>query len=366
MIKTTHKVSNITLLILSMAALSTVNFVSRANKLNLWYKYKNKAAQLMLDAERIIKEEKIARGIPVDKVNDPNATGLIGEDITPITTDKGFIDMKLMATNPNLAAVIVDMFKEAGLKPGNLVAVGYTGSFPGANLAVLAAIESLGLEAVIISSVGASNWGANNPNFTWLDMENILFTKGIIKHRSVAASLGGSRDEAADLSPEAKRMMEIAIKRNNLIYINEGNIEANVYKRLELYKKFAREKGKKIKCYINTGGGIASLGSSVNGAIIPAGLSRKPSLGKLRKVGVIVNMAQNGASIIHLLKIREIAYEYGLPAVPPSPPVIGQGKVFLEERYSSSVALLGLIFLIAVIFIGLSVDVILIPRFKLR
>ena len=45
---------------------------------------------------------------------------------------------------------------------------------PGANIAVLSAAQAMKVIPVIISSVGASQWGANQLDFTWLDMESAL------------------------------------------------------------------------------------------------------------------------------------------------------------------------------------------------
>lgn len=365
MVRAPHKVSDITLFILAVASLMIVNFASRVTRLNQWYQYKVKSANIMQEAEKYLKEEGILRGVTLNTSDDHGATGLIGEKNSPITTDKGYLDMKIMTTNPNLASVVVDMFKEAGLKQNDLVAVGYTGSFPGANIAVLSAIQSFGLDAIIISSVGASNWGANNPDFTWLDMETALFKKGIFRHRSVAASLGGRQDLAAGASSETKELLEKAIKRNNLIYIKEGNLEANIYKRLQLYKELSQKKGKKIKCFINVGGGSANVGNDGNAQLIPNGLSKRLSVKRLRQTGVIVNMVEQNIPVIHLLKMREIIYKYGLPAIPPSKPMIGEGRVFSEEKYSGSVALLAFAALVIIILLGLTVDFILIPKFKI-
>ena len=33
--------------------------------------------------------------------------------------------------------------------------------------------------AILISSIGSSRWGATDPDFTWLDMEEILFNNGL-------------------------------------------------------------------------------------------------------------------------------------------------------------------------------------------
>jgi poly-gamma-glutamate system protein len=113
----------------------------------------------------------LRKSVFVDVVNDPNETALIGQDITPITTDRGYIEAKLTSTNPNFAAVVVDMLKESELEKNDVVAVAFTGSFPGLNIAVHSALQTLKLKPIIITSVGASNWGANDPYYTWLDME---------------------------------------------------------------------------------------------------------------------------------------------------------------------------------------------------
>ena len=76
-----------------------------------------------------------------------------------------------------------------------------TGSMPGANIAVLTACRALGVIPITITSVGASQWGANLVDFTWLDMESILFENGLISSRSIAASIGGRNDMGRLLSP---------------------------------------------------------------------------------------------------------------------------------------------------------------------
>ena len=42
--------------------------------------------------------------------------------------------------------------------------------------------------------MGASMWGATEPEFTWIDIENILYNIDIFKHKSIAYSLGGRGD----------------------------------------------------------------------------------------------------------------------------------------------------------------------------
>ncbi len=108
-----------------------------------WYDQKLEASQLSNKAAEYLKEIRLHKGVFVDPVNDPNEDALIGQDITPITTDRGYIESKLTATNPNFAAIVVDMLEEAELQKNDVVAVAFTGSLPGVNLAVLSALQTL-------------------------------------------------------------------------------------------------------------------------------------------------------------------------------------------------------------------------------
>ncbi len=297
-----------------------------------WYTEKLRAAILAQDAAEYIKNYRLKNSVFVDAVNDPNETALIGQEYTMITTDRGSIESKLSTTNPNFAAVIVDMFLEAGLKKGDVIAVGYTGSFPGLNISVLAAAEVLGLKPVIITSVGASNFGANDPYFTWLDMEKYLYDKGVFHNRSVAASIGGGVDLGRGLSPEGRRLIIDAIKRNNVEFIHEKYLEKSIAKRMSIY--YEKAGGREIKAYVNVGGGIASLGATVNGKIIKSGLSKLLDLQNFPVKGVMIQMAQKKIPVIHLLNISNLLDQYGLPNSPVPLPDPGEGEIFTQQKYN--------------------------------
>lgn len=320
-----------------------------------WYSDKLRAAILAEDAAAYIKYFRLENSVFVDAVNDPNETALIGQEFTMITTDRGNIESKLSTTNPNFAAAVVDMFLEAGLKKNDVIAIGYTGSFPGLNIAVLAATEVLGLKPLIITSVGASNFGANDPYFTWLDMENYLYEKGVFSNRSLAASIGGGVDIGRGLSPEGRRLIINAIKRNDVEFINEKYLEKSIATRINLYNKYAD--GKKIKAYVNVGGGIASLGATVNGKIIQSGLSQVLDLQNYPVRGVIVQMAQKQIPVIHLLNISNLLRQYGLPNSPVPLPDPGEGEIFTQQKYNVT-----LTFFVALILASALVGVYIIDR----
>ena len=339
------------LVLLALMTFLAVEYRKEDVKLK-WYEQKIEAATIAKNAAEFLKEFRLQKGVFIDAINDPNETALIGQDITPITTDRGYIEAKLTATNPNFAAVVVEMLKDAGLEKDDVVAVAFTGSLPGLNIAVHAALQTLNLKPIIITSVGASNWGANDPYYTWLDMENLLYKKGIIKNKSVAASIGGGLDIGRGLSPEGRQLIVEAIQRSKIEFINEEHIEGSIQKRIEIYDKYRKKNS--IKTFINVGGGISSLGSTENAQFIPSGLSMSIPMMNYPRRGVLIRMAEKNIPIIHLLNINQLAHKYGLPISPTPLPLPGEGEIFIQRRYNVNLTAAVTLFLVcAVAFVFL-------------
>ena len=312
-----------------------------------YYNEKLEAARLSQTAAAFIKNHRLENSIFIDDVNDPNQTALIGQEYSLITTDQGNVESKLSATNPNFAAVIVQLLKEAGLEEKDHVAVAFSGSFPGLNISVMAALETLNLRPVVITSVGSSNFGANDPYFTWLDMESLLNNAGIFHYKSVAASVGGGDDIGRGLSPEGRNLIIDAINRNQVVFINEKHLENSISSRMEIYRKNSGEK--KIKAFINVGGGIASLGNTINGQLIPSGLTEHLPMSNFPLHGVIIQMGREGIPIIHLLNIDQLLTKYGLPSNPVPLPEPGDGGIFIQKRYNLPVTSIATAILVTVI-----------------
>jgi poly-gamma-glutamate system protein len=333
--------------------LSLLAFIAVENsKINVeqdWFKEKLEAAQLSQKAAECIKNYRLEKGVFIDMINDPNQTALIGQEYTKITTDRGYINAKLSTTNPNFAAVIVQLLKDAGLQENDNIAIAMTGSFPGLNISTIAAVETLKMNPIIISSVGASNWGANDPHFTWLDMENLLNKEHIFHNKSVAASMGGGADRGRGLSPEGRSLITKAIHRNNIPFINEEYIDNSISKRMGVYE--SNSGGKSIQAYINIGGGIASLGNSINGKIIPAGLTPLLPAKNFPVRGVIIQMGKKNIPIIHLLNINSLLTQYGLPKSAVPLPEPGVGEIFTKERYSLIITSIAVLFLVVIVII---------------
>jgi poly-gamma-glutamate system protein len=218
------------------------------------------------------------------------------------------------------------------------------------NIAALAAIHVLQLEPVIISSVGASTYGANEPSWTWLDMESILREKGIFPYRSQAASLGGLAKTQGGLGGQGIDMAREAIRRNKIPYLDEEGEESlpeDLARRLALYEKNLG--GKRLSVFVNVGGSLTSLGDCPEGRKLPVGLLRYVPISDHPRRGIIFRMKEKGVPVIHLLNINKIAVRYGL-AIDPFPlPPIPSGRVMHPGAYIRSFALSGtiLLFLLA-------------------
>ena len=345
------KLSVIILLIIAIGLFLWVNS-SRVWVKEKYYDEKFQAAELTKLATDAIREYRIQQGYTFDELNDPNRSGLIGEKYSLITTDRGDLTAKLTTLNPNISAIIVEFFKKAKLKKGDVIAVNVTGSMPALNIAVLSAAKVLGLDVVLISSVGASMFGATDPYFTWLDMETLLNEKKLLPYKSVATSLGGGRDLGRGLSKAGRDLIIEAAVRNNIDLIQEKSLEKNIERKMQLFRKVDG----KIQLYVNIGGGLSSLGDAINGRLLPPGLHKHVLTRNIPKKGTMFLFAEKGVPVIHLLDVRAIAEEYDLPVSPVPLPEPGTGAMFLEERYNLTITAIALAILVILIVIVIFFD----------
>lgn len=265
------------------------------------YQAASNAAQMFSD----IKQLRLERGVAIDSSLDPHETGLIGIEYSDITTTIGDLEAKQLSVNPAFAALIVRWLKKRGLNSGDIVAVSFSSSFPALNICTLSALDTLGLKAIIFSSVGASVYGANIPNLTWLDMEKQLVDLGRIKNHSSYASLGGIADTQGGIDGTGISVAEAAILRHGASYIREGtprDVEEDVLRRMKLFYQHGRP-----KAFVNVGGNVTSLGWLPEAALLPNGLlTDVPDVNKNPKRGVIFRMFEDDVEVINLLNIRRL------------------------------------------------------------
>ena len=309
------------------------------------YEQKIKAAKLMEQAMLVLKEHRMEKSIFIDIENDPNETGLVGSPFSLITTDEGDLDSKLTTLDPNFSAVVVDLMYQLHLQAGDTVAVLMTGSMPGANIAVLAACKALDIYPITITSIGASQWGANQIDFTWLDMESILHNNDLIQNRSIAASIGGRNDMGRLLSVSGRKIITENINKHGVPLIKEERLANNIKNRMNYFSSI-----RPIPSYdavINVGGGVASLGTSFNLKLLPPGAVLRSSIQNIGRPGGIegafTKFLNYDVPGLHILNIRPLIAEFKIPFAPIPIPEIGSGGLYANEHYNVWVAGLCLI-----------------------
>jgi poly-gamma-glutamate system protein len=319
------------------------------------YEEKLQAAHLARQGLGMIKAEKLRRGIHPDPEADPEDTGMIGTSLSPVTSNTGYLSAKRTSVNPNFAAVMVQLLRRAGVRRGDVVGVGLSGSFPSLNISTFAALQTLDLDPIVIASASASQWGANNVGLLWIDMERVLFEKKLFRFRSVAASRGGIDDRGYGMSQQGRVLIDEAIARNNLQMIDPASLQEAIEQRMDLYQQFS--KGRPIRAYINIGGGAASVGTHLGKKLFRAGLNLDPPRGKGQVDSVMMRFAERDVPVIHITGIANLARRYGLALQPQGVPRPGEGNVFFKLEYNPWLAGTGIVVILAVMLAFIRMDV---------
>ena len=251
------------------------------------YELKITSAEKMENALNVLK--KYGRNYPFLS-RDPFDTRLVflNTETSPLLTDIGKYEAKSTVLKPNFSALIIDQFSKSGLNKGDTIAVSMTGSMPGANIAVLMACEAMELEYILISSLGASSWGATDMNLSWPKMEKILYDNNLISKVSDKFTYGGGADylkrgtryrkiyggdnkrvsiDSLMISLYPNKTMDDlfilhGLSNNEVLNDSTGTIlKTSINQRISFYEKSCPDGS--LSCfdaYVNVGGGVASFG----------------------------------------------------------------------------------------------------------
>lgn len=326
------------------------------------------AAQKMQHLQQAVRQEMLRRGIEIDKTVDLLDSGLIGLEWSGITTTLGQLESKRTTVNPDFAALLVKLFKEAGLQKGDYIAANCSSSFPALNLAFIAAADTLELRTIMVTSVGASMYGGNREDFTYLDMEQYLYEQHLIQNKTVAYSLGGAGDIGKDFESEIIGRIQERLDSYGLRFFYEADFEKNLAKRYAFYTDAAlltvtqndasqndgaqnaavrnnvppHDAGWKpqaylgttvlphpIKAFISIGGNLLSLGEYND--IIDTEKVRLPDSTPIT-TGLVGMFLQAGTPVFYLLNIKRITLYYQLPFDPITLPEIGTTPIYYHSR----------------------------------
>ncbi|MGB9835510.1 MAG: poly-gamma-glutamate system protein [Candidatus Saccharicenans sp.] len=315
------------------------------------FSLERQAAQSMLKAERATFNCQKRRGLQPEKNKfDPNGTGLIGLEQSPLTTTLGRLEAKRTTTIPDMAALVVRLLREAGVKPGDSVAVAASSSFPALILASLCAGQCLNLDLMLVVSLGASQWGANHPEFTILDMLECWRQAGLDKHRLLAVTWGGEDNSGQEFPEEIRAEIEIKAQKLGLKILQPGRLKEMVEEQMNLFLEKARGP---VKAFVNIGGNLVCLGRDASILELKPGLTSVEKIPPPERRGLIQTMASRGIPVIHLLNIQELVTRYGLPWDPqplPQPGASLAGRSQQQEKRQLTAVFLSYV-LVGAIFV---------------
>ncbi|MEJ1160580.1 poly-gamma-glutamate system protein [Prosthecomicrobium sp. N25] len=281
------------------------------------------AAETMREATRAIAAEKSARGLMQPPEVDPNRTGLIGPELTGLTTTMGDLASKRTVTNPDFAAALLRMVDGLGLPRGAPAVVVLSGSFVGADIASMAALEAIGIRPVVVVSLSASMYGATDPGFTLLDMLGTLRRRGILATRPSLAVFGGEAGVAHGMEPEVVAALRASAAREGVELIEEPPFPALAERLADRIRTLLG--GRAPALLVNVGGALVALGTCPQSFELPPGLSRRPLGCSAGAPGLVQRLAgDGGVPVLHVINIRRMALDSGLPFDPRPLPVPGR------------------------------------------
>ena len=285
------------------------------------------------------RERDLHKPTPMDAV--------LGKEMSSITTSLGSLPSKKTSADPNFAGLVVFLLHQAGVRSHDTIAIGASGSFPALLIATLAAARIMEVQPLWISSLGASQWGANDPDFHWLHMWSCLKEKEIFSVDPVAVSLGGEGDIGGGMEAEGKDLLLNAAKKSGFPFIFDPDLKDNVSLRIQLYEQAAA--GKDIRVFINIGGGIANIGTDPEILNLRPGIVTPVHIPPPDKRGVLFEMAHQGIKIIHLLYMKGLSSRYGIAWNPDVLPHPGESEIYTLAQKRNWVFLAVVLLYLAVV-----------------
>ena len=313
------------------------------------------AAARIERAEAYIKKSILDKGFAIEET-DINRTGLLGPEFTELTSTPGEEGAKRSTLNPEFAAVMVRYFHEAGLKEGDSIAIGSSGSFPGFLIAVLTAATEMKLEARVIASVGASMHGATRVEYNIFHVLRDLKESGEAEYSLLGVSCGGENDRGGGVMEGFlyEGTAELSLKlcreeaeRTGAVLIYKDTLEESIQERLYLF-------GDDVKMFVNIGGASTNNGTSSYTLDFPPGLVMKvdriPQGGER---GLIFEYAERGIPVINLLSVKKLCQENSIAFDPVPLPSSSSSAVYSSVTYNPLIIISTLLLATILLILGI-------------
>jgi poly-gamma-glutamate system protein len=321
---TTRSLPWLTLIALVVvAAWGAVEWTSQSPT-NPNYTHMLNAARTFQAASRVVYAAKEEKGLLPPSSTDPNRTGLIGLEYTPITTTIGDLGSKRTTTSPDFTAAMVNVLASMKLKPGTPVLIVLSGSFLGGDIGSIIATETLGLKPLTIASFGASQYGANNPELNLVDILSLLHDKGVLHSLPIAAVLGGEGAIADGIDPTDVAVLRASAAKAGVPLVENPSFPGLID---DLMTRITSAAGGRPGAVLNVGGAQIGRGTCREASTFPPGLTQAIVPCTAGESGLVMRLAASDLPVLHVLNIRELAIEWGLPFDPIPLPAPGNNPM---------------------------------------
>lgn len=245
---------------------------------------------------------------------EPGRAALIGVELSPLVTTLGSLESKRLSTDPGWARALVGQLAAHGVGSGTTVTASFSGSFPGLNLALMAACRALDARVLAVSSVTASTWGANEPGVTWPEMERMVVAAGVLPAATIAVSVGGTADIGRGLGDEGLALAR-RIQRETAAALHARRLDAEslaeaVDLRIAAYR--AALGAARPAAYVNVGGNHASLGGASAEWRHDEGWLVAPDASDRVARSVVAWYLADRVPVLNLLDLKALARRWGV------------------------------------------------------
>jgi poly-gamma-glutamate system protein len=174
-------------------------------------------------------------------------------------------------------------------------------------------------------------WGANDPEFNWLDMAALLRVRGVIRTHVMAAVLGGGGSVGTNMEPDGVAALRGSAARDGVPLVDVRPFSALVERLLEQIAEVTRD-GPPPAAVINVGGALVGLGSCRESYEMQPGLMRRALPCTSGTPGVALRLLEQGRPMLQVLNMKRLALEVGLPFDPHPLPTPGNNPAIYGAK----------------------------------
>jgi poly-gamma-glutamate system protein len=188
----------------------------------------------------------------------------------------------------------------------------------------------LGAEIILIPSLGASQWGANDPEFSLIDVLMLLNAEGVIRTRPLAVVLGGASGLGRNMENTAPDILRASVRRHGALLVEDTPLKAMVDRLTALVDRAAGGRDQ-LKLMVKVGGSVISVGNCRENQNYTTTIRPRTDSCTGTTSGLLYLKGTEDVPVIHILDMTGLSKELGLPYDPSPFPAPGTNSAVYGE-----------------------------------